>query len=351
MTTHGRRAARRPSRSSARDMVGLPRKGWPGRGHQCLHGRPDRGLAAHRPAAATRRLPVESESAIRPVSADREVPRLSTSATPFGPSWTSPAPRPGRLGDHGDWVLVAAVAVAATLEATLRADMPLPWLSWLVAVGALAHADVAAHAPVHRGGGRLRRARRARHRADRGGRARDGHVLHDLFPAAALRPVPMGVRAGGASGVGDHLGPRLHQHPRQLDGRRRRDRRPRCAPHIDGNRRRRPLAARCPGPPTRAGEDRGACPAGARAARHRGAPRLRDRHPGAGRARAGSGGPVVSTRRVGRDRGGGVADPRRDADDGAGAAQPGAGRLRPPARGGGARRARRDQDDRAPRSA
>jgi signal transduction histidine kinase len=41
------------------------------------------------------------------------------------------APGAGRR----DWVLVAAVAVAATLEATQRADMPLPWLSWLVAVG------------------------------------------------------------------------------------------------------------------------------------------------------------------------------------------------------------------------
>ena len=30
---------------------------------------------------------------------------------------------------------MAAVAVAAMLEATLREDMPLPWLSWLVAVG------------------------------------------------------------------------------------------------------------------------------------------------------------------------------------------------------------------------
>ena len=55
---------------------------------------------------------------------------------------------------------VVAVAVRGALEATLREDMPHPWLSWLVAVGALAHAAVAADAPARRGRGRLRRPRR-----------------------------------------------------------------------------------------------------------------------------------------------------------------------------------------------
>ena len=34
-----------------------------------------------------------------------------------------------------DWALLAVVAVAGVLEATLREDLPLPWLSVLVTVG------------------------------------------------------------------------------------------------------------------------------------------------------------------------------------------------------------------------
>jgi len=55
------------------------------------------------------------------------IPLRSVLEEPRAPS----VPARGRW----DWVLVSVVAVAATLEATLREDLPLPWLSLLVTVG------------------------------------------------------------------------------------------------------------------------------------------------------------------------------------------------------------------------
>ena len=69
----------------------------------------------------------------------------------------------------------------------------------------------------------------------------------------------------------------------------------------------RALPARSPAAPARAGEGRGAGRAGARAARHRGPPRLRDRDPGPGRAGAGREPSRVGGRGAGGDRGRGVA--------------------------------------------
>ena len=59
---HGRRAAKRPSRSSARDMVvSLGTGGSASGASRCLHGRPDRGLRTSAGEAATAAVPTGRE--------------------------------------------------------------------------------------------------------------------------------------------------------------------------------------------------------------------------------------------------------------------------------------------------
>lgn len=53
---------------------------------------------------------------------------------PLRALFDEPRPKPPAGRRRRDLVLVAVVVVSATLEAALRDDLPLPWLSWLVTV-------------------------------------------------------------------------------------------------------------------------------------------------------------------------------------------------------------------------
>ena len=151
ITTQGRRAACRPSRSSARDTVVPPR---------CVAA----GVRARRPGPSTVvGAGVSGTSASRP-GCGRAFGRGRTSLS-AGPGAGRAFPRLGR-GEINplrsvldeprapspparvwrDWALVGAVVVGAVLEVALREDLRLPWLCLLVTAGTGADAVVAAYA-------------------------------------------------------------------------------------------------------------------------------------------------------------------------------------------------------------
>ena len=195
ITTQGRRAASRPSRSSAPDTVGL------------LGVRPAFGHAASSSTVGERACPAH-----RRRGRDAACFRPGANQT-FGRSW----PRRASLGWAGDQPAavrpgrtaraVATGAGVAGLGAGRRrrrgrraggraARGPAASVAVLAGDGgAGADAAVAAYAPVRGGGGGVRRVRRRGRRPDHRRRAGPRHVHGDLLPGPAVRAVPVGFRA------------------------------------------------------------------------------------------------------------------------------------------------------------
>ena len=77
----------------------------------------------------------EGQSDFRPVSRRALVPYAEVVVNPLRSVLDEPRPASPPARVWRDWVLLAVVAVAGVLEAVLREDLPLPWLSLLMTVG------------------------------------------------------------------------------------------------------------------------------------------------------------------------------------------------------------------------
>ncbi len=182
---------------------------------------------------------------------------------------------------------------------------------------ARADAAVASHAAVPDARDRVRRRLGVRRRDRRRPAARHDGVL----PDPRVRGVPLGHRSRMGRRRGDPRGVVDGVVRARVDDGRRRHRRTGSARRHRHPRGGVPLARRRTRPRARSRQARRTRAARARPARHGGAPRLGDRDPGAG----GHGGrgdePRCGRSSPAHDRARGVAHPRRDALDRAGAAQ------------------------------